>query len=129
MRIHIHVYVLQDYHVFLIRKSQATVDVFDLDTLLGFPSSFEDYIRKGVGPEENMVPTYHRFVVLFLGIVSSDSIASFPLASVIRVPMTSLMLGAAEANYQQYLAIEWRTSIILKYLKVHRHQLFFSILC
>lgn len=54
-------FVAWDYHVFLIRKNKATVDVFDFDTLLGFPSCFEDYVRKAIGSESNMIPTYHRF--------------------------------------------------------------------
>lgn len=46
-----------DYHVFLVQKHPEEVLVYDFDTVLEFPTSFDNYVRKAIKPEYNI---YHE---------------------------------------------------------------------
>ncbi|KAH7721752.1 protein N-terminal glutamine amidohydrolase-like protein [Aphelenchoides avenae] len=53
----------KDYHVILLRhadsKSQRSL-VYDLDTTLPFPCTFEEYFEKAIGSEESFAPMFKR---------------------------------------------------------------------
>lgn len=51
--------LLQDYHVFLILKDPKETKVYDFDTVLEFPVTFNNYVKQAIKPEYN--EHYERF--------------------------------------------------------------------
>ncbi len=51
---------LQDYHVILLCQEESQCWVFDLDTTLPFPCSFEQYAKEALGSETFLRSEFHR---------------------------------------------------------------------
>lgn len=69
--------VAWDYHVIIVHTSSAGSMVYDMDTMLPFPVSFEDYATKAIGSDEFLYEQFYRFfrvipAGLFLETLASD---------------------------------------------------------
>lgn len=53
--------VVWDYHVIAIHKSSMESFVYDMDTILEFPTSFKKYYEKALPILKNISKKYHRF--------------------------------------------------------------------
>ncbi|XP_071941162.1 protein N-terminal glutamine amidohydrolase-like [Antedon mediterranea] len=69
-------FVVWDYHVILIYEEAEGCHIYDLDTWLSFPSSFDDYIQKAIRDENLMQQKYHRKFRMVPGTVFLEKFAS-----------------------------------------------------
>ncbi|XP_072304487.1 protein N-terminal glutamine amidohydrolase [Eucyclogobius newberryi] len=70
--------VIWDYHVILLWSGPGLEPlVFDLDSVLDFPCSLQEYVSRALRPDQDLDPQYHRMIRsvpadLFLQKFSSD---------------------------------------------------------
>jgi len=57
--------------IFIYKAEEAEEEalVYDLDTVLGFPCSFDEYSRKAIREETGFVDGYHRYAVCLMSVL------------------------------------------------------------
>ena len=54
-------FVVQDYHVILIYEGEAATLVYDFDTVLPFPCSFDTYVKESLPEDDLLKPEFQRY--------------------------------------------------------------------